>query len=124
MLLDNITSEDEYRVKIGHIIYVTSVSLNYSNEIAAKGVIIMHRYMNHLKNSNVSHTTEDSITLIRAILFLVGKLNEEVRTLRDIINVTSYYLLDIQPDDLDLSSERLLTYSLVYYSSNLLTYYF
>ena len=74
----------------------------------------MHRYMNHLKNCDVSHKSEDSIILIRAILFLVGKLNEEVRTLRDVINVTSYYLLDIQPDDLDLSSERLLTYSLTH----------
>ena len=106
MLLDNIESEDEYRVKLGHIVFVCSVGLKYRNEIAAFGVIIMHRYMNHLKSINSSYKLENNSILISAILFLAGKLNEDVRTIRDVINVTSYYLSDGPIDELDLESER------------------
>jgi hypothetical protein len=106
MLLDNVASEDEYRVKVGHILFVSSVGLNYSNEIGAYGVIIMHRYLNHLKSTNVSYKLEDNSILIGGILFLAGKLNEEVRTLRDIINVATYYLSDGPVDELDFESDR------------------
>ena len=106
MLLDNIESEDEYRVKLGHIIFVCSVGLKYRNEIAAFGVIMMHRYMNHLKSSNLCYKLENYSTLISAILFLAGNVNEDVRVLRDVINVTSHYLSDGPREELDLESER------------------
>jgi hypothetical protein len=87
----NIVYDSIERIKIGHLLYIGSCKLDYPNTSAAISIIIMHKYYNFLTQyKNINEIYNDKMELIASILFLVGKLSENLRSMNDVINVTTW----------------------------------